>query len=215
MKRLKILTTFLVCLLLCATNMMGQTSRGDKLFLEGQKLQKTMTLSSQNAAIKKFNQAKVAYTSTDKKSMCDNQISICNENIKRMKQPKPVKKDEEPKPEEKDSVVKEPVVQKRTDVELTLSTERLDFKSNPKGSTQSVKVNCNYDDWYVASKPDWVSIYITEDRKKFSVEVEENDTDDPRSGVVAIQCEDKIVNLVINQNKRTLFKKIKDNRKKR
>ncbi|MBR1504344.1 MAG: BACON domain-containing protein [Prevotella sp.] len=212
MKRLHFLTTFFACLLFCTTNLMAQSSRGDKLFLEGQNLQKTMTIASQNAAIKKFNQAKVAYSSADKKSMCDNQIGICNENIKRIKQPKPVKK-EEPKPELKDTVVEEPVVQKRTDVTLSLSVERLDFKSNPKGVTQSVKVECNYEDWQIANKPDWVSIYITEDRKKFSVEVEENDSDDPRSGVVVVQCEDKTVNLVINQNKRSFFKKMKGNKK--
>ena len=199
MKRLHFLTTFFACLLFCTTNLMAQSSRGDKLFLEGQNLQKTMTIASQNAAIKKFNQAKVAYSSADKKSMCDNQIGICHENIKRIKQPKPVKK-EEPKPEVKDTVV-------------SLAVDRLAFKSNPKGATQSVKVECNYDDWQIANKPDWVSIYITEDRKKFSVEVEENDSDDPRSGVVVVQCEDKIVNLVINQNKRSFFKKIKGNKK--
>lgn len=68
-------------LLLCATfNALAQ-SNGDKLFMEGQKLQQTQTVAAQKKAIKKFESAKVVYTTTDKKKMCDNQIAICNKNI--------------------------------------------------------------------------------------------------------------------------------------
>lgn len=211
MKRLHFLSSLFACLLLCTTSLMAQSSRGDKLFLEGQNLQKTMTIASQNSAIKKFQQAKVAYTTAEKKSMCDNQISICNENIKRLRQPKTKKPKEEEKTVEKDTVPEEPVVQKRTDVELSLSEDRLDFKAVPKeGATQSVSVKCNYDDWEITSKPDWLSVYIADDRKKFSVEVQPNDTDDNRSGVIMLQCEDKTANLVINQAKKTKFQKIKE-----
>ena len=58
---------------------------GDKLFIDGQKLQQTMTVAFQNAAIQKFKAAKVAYTTADKKKMCDNQIAICNKNISQIK----------------------------------------------------------------------------------------------------------------------------------
>ena len=54
---------------------------GDKLFMEGQQLQQTMTAAAQRAAINKFKAAKVAYTTADKKKMCDNQIAICYKNI--------------------------------------------------------------------------------------------------------------------------------------
>lgn len=56
-------------------------STGDKLFMEGQKLQQTMTKASQQQAIKKFQAAKIAYTAKEKKTMCDNQIAICKQNI--------------------------------------------------------------------------------------------------------------------------------------
>lgn len=72
-------------LLLSATfNALAQSS-GDKLFMEGQKLQQTQTVAAQNQAIKKFKSAKVVYTTTDKKKMCDNQIAICNNNITSLK----------------------------------------------------------------------------------------------------------------------------------
>ncbi len=56
-------------------------SAGDKLFIEGQKLQQIGTITSQKQAINKFKAAKVVYTSANKKKMCDNQIEIC---LKRM-----------------------------------------------------------------------------------------------------------------------------------
>lgn len=52
-------------------------SAGDKLFMEGQKLQQIGTVTSQKQAINKFKAAKAVYTSADKKKMCDNQIEIC------------------------------------------------------------------------------------------------------------------------------------------
>lgn len=64
----------------------------DKLFLEGQKLQQVMTLSSQEKAINKFKSAQIIYKAQDKKAMCDNQIAICKSNIKQLKP------DSEPKP---------------------------------------------------------------------------------------------------------------------
>ena len=72
---------FLLCSLV---NTFAQTN-GDKLFMEGQKLQQTQTVAAQKRAIRKFQSAKVVYTSADKKKMCDNQISICNNNITSIK----------------------------------------------------------------------------------------------------------------------------------
>lgn len=187
-------------LMLCASVVaLAQTSTGDKLFLEGQNLQKTLTVVSQNAAIKKFQAAKAVYTAADKKKMCDNQIAICNSNIRSIgtKTKTSVKKKVEesvPEPEP------EPVVTKRTDVQLSLSDTRLDFKYKPKeGATQSVEVNCNYDDWVVESKPDWVEVYKA--ATKINVEVQENKGDEERSGIVVVKCEDTEVNLIINQER--------------
>lgn len=57
-------------------------SDADKLFLAGQELQKVMKVNSQRQAIKKFQSARAIYATAEKKTMCDNQIAICNKNIK-------------------------------------------------------------------------------------------------------------------------------------
>ena len=72
---------FSLAVFLLPFTIQAQTN-ADNLFLQGQNLQKTMTVASQNAAIKKFQAAKVLYTTASKKSMCDNQIAACNTNIR-------------------------------------------------------------------------------------------------------------------------------------
>jgi len=198
---------FLLLIMICGTVFVNAQSNGDKLFIEGQNLQKSMTVASQKAAIKKFQAAKVVYTVPDKKAMCDNQISICKNNISTLSKMKKKEAAEE-KPVEQPVVEEQPVEEKkRTDVSLSLSETRLDFKHKPKrGATQSVEVNCNYDDWTIVSQPDWVEIYIG--KGKFSVEASENKSDDDRSGVVLVKCEDKEVNLVINQDGVSAINKI-------
>lgn len=186
----------LLLLALFMTVMMMAQSNGDKLFLEGQKLQKSLTVASQNLAIKKFRAAKVVYTTAAKKEMCDNQITICQNNIRSLRKKTSVAKpvDETPKTEQDTIEVVKPVK-----VELSLSETRLDFKCNPKeGATQSVKVICNYEDWKIAAKPEWLEVYTSKD--KISIEVQENKDEDARSGIVTVQCHDADVNLIVNQN---------------
>ena len=177
----------------------------ERLFREGQELQKVMTEDSQNKAIKKFRSAKVIYVSAEKKASCDNQIAICNSNVKKIRGQGPAntKKKKNDKVENKPSPEPEPeptpVAKTRRDVELSISESRLDFKKKPKnGATQSVKVKCNYDDWRVASKPDWVEVYTAKD--KFTVECYENPDDDGRSGIITIKCDDVQCDLIINQD---------------
>ena len=197
--------------LFCSIAVSAQTS-GDKLFLEGQKLQQRMTVDAQNSAIKKFRAAKVVYTTTDKKTMCDNQIAICNRNLTTLKKPnagggrKTVRKSgsvkKHPKIVEEDSVAEEkPQI---INVELSLSESRLDFKNNPKeGTFQTVDVACNMDEIEITSKPDWVTVDVA--KKKLFVSVQKNNTADERSGVVRVKCYDKEADLVVNQAKPSAF----------
>jgi len=194
----------IVCslLLLFSVGAMAQ-SNGDKLFLEGQQMQKVMSVSSQKGAIKKFQAAKIVYTAAEKKKMCDNQIVICRENIKRLsagktKAKRPVTEKKEV--EEKKNEVKEEIVETRGDVRLSLSSNVLDFKAKPKTGQQSVDVKCNYNDWKVTDHPDWVTVYRAEN--KISVEVTENTTYTKRSGIITIVCGKKEVNLIVNQEKK-------------
>ena len=175
----------------------------DKLFREGQELQKVMTEDSQNKAIKKFRSAKVIYVSAEKKASCDSQIAICNNNVKKIRNKGPKgdkgKNKVENKPSPEPEPEPTPVAKTRRDVELSISESRLDFKKKPKnGATQSVKVKCNYDDWRVAAKPDWGEVYTAKD--KFTVECYENPDDDGRSGIVTIKCDDVQCDLIINQD---------------
>lgn len=199
------------------TSSWGQ-SNGDKLFMEGQNLQKVMTVASQNAAIKKFRAAKIVYTNASNKTMCDNQIAICNNNLKNLakgggatstskrRTTTKGKNSSEKKKETESPSVETPKVTKRN-VKLSLSESRLDFKATPKeGATQSVGVDCNYSDWAIKSKPEWITVYTTKD--KFSVEAQENATGEDRSGVVTVKCGDKEVDLVVNQNKESTVNKV-------
>lgn len=74
----------LILYLAVSVNVMAQTSRADGLYADGVQLRQTFTVSSQEAAIQKFQQAKIAYTSAEKKAACDTQMEKCRSNIKRI-----------------------------------------------------------------------------------------------------------------------------------
>lgn len=194
-------------LMLCVPAGMVAQSNGDKLFMEGQQLQQVQTIASQNAAIKKFRAAKVVYTTAEKKKICDNQIAICNNNIRAIRAKSSSGSVSQNTTQSGTTVTSKKETHKN--VELSLSETRLDFKSKPKeGATQSVEVECNYDDWEIASNPEWVTVYLSE--KKFTVEAEENTGEEDRSGVIVVKCGDKEVNLVVNQDKRKGVEKVMD-----
>ena len=194
-------------LMLCVPAGMVAQSNGDKLFMEGQQLQQVQTIASQNAAIKKFRAAKVVYTTAEKKKICDNQIAICNNNIRAIRAKSSSGSGSQNTTQSGTTVTSKKETHKN--VELSLSETRLDFKSKPKeGATQSVEVECNYDDWEIASNPEWVTVYLSE--KKFTVEAEENTGEEDRSGVIVVKCGDKEVNLVVNQDKRKNVEKVMD-----
>lgn len=191
----------------CLPSSLRAQSKGDALFAEGLELQKTMTVSSQNAAIRKFQSAKVVYTSSEKKKKCDSQIGVCNKNIKNIKaqnssaKKKSAAREEAPKEEEK---VKEPEPAP-VEISLAASPDVLEFACNPKGRTQTIKVDCNVE-WKVVSHPDWVEIYTSEG--KCNVLALENESGDKRSGVITIQAGEKQALIVVNQ-KITLVKRVK------
>ena len=205
MDRLLRLYVSVVFAIFCVA-MSNAQNAADKLFMQGQKFASVMKINSQKSAILKFKAAKVKYMTADKKKMCDNQIAICNQTIKKLS--KPVSPHVFKGADESEARPKVKEV-KRNDVALAISPNRLDYTYNPKeGATQSVEVNCNYDDWEVDNNVDWITVYTAE--KKFSVEVAENTTEEERSGVVKITCGDKTVDLVVNQAKPTQFGKFKD-----
>ena len=99
---------FTVCPLLHA-----QTSKGDQLFAEGQAFQKKKQYQK---AIAKYKAAKVAYISSEKKKMCDDQIKLCKPSVI------PTTKDDEKEEKKKDSLV--------------ISSKHLTFEANKEGSVE-------------------------------------------------------------------------------
>ena len=211
MKLTRYIKAVLCTLMLCFTVSATAQSNADKLFMEGQQLMKTMTVDKQQQAIKKFTAAKIAYTPAEKKQMCDNQITICNKNIQTIREKAKAtqqKKQQQDSEDQQQQQQQPEPVKKDThkNVQLELSKTRLDFKAEPKeGYTQAVKVKCNYDDWAIAEKPDWVTISMA--GSEFWVKVDNNAGDD-RSGIVKVQCGNVVKDLIINQSKLKGFKKM-------
>lgn len=190
-------------------------SAADKLFAQGQQLQKVQTVKAQNQAIAKYRSAQKAYDSSTKKAMCDDQIAICRNNIKTLsskpkrvatthKGKKVVKKEEEPVEEvKKEEVEEEPV-------HLYLSVSSMDFKSGGKKSDHhQVTINCNYDDWTYTA-PDWIE--VTRNGNTLTLTAKENETGEERSANFIVTCRDAKAELMVNQKAKflnSIFKKKK------
>ena len=187
-------------LLIMLPSMALAQSSCDKYFAEGSKLQQTMTISAQKKAIKCFEKAKMCYDSKQRKEICDQQIRVCRTIISNIQKPKTDKQTDEPEvkptPIEKEE---KPVKKERKTVELSLSEDHLTFKASG-GEFKKVKVRCNYDDWEVCEKPDWV-MFSRNSENELVIEVAENVGKEERSGVVRVKCGDVEKSLVINQKK--------------
>ena len=160
---LKILTV--VFMVMIATVCAAQ-SNGDRLFMEGQNFQKKQTIPSQLQAIKKFEAAKVVYTTADKKRLCDNQISICNSNIAYLK--KNAAKDNRDK---KQSPIQE--------TKLSLSQTSITFNGDKSGAT-SIAVTAPNQEWHfrlsegVEGEDNFVKANRSSDSKSIDIEVAPN-----------------------------------------
>jgi len=204
MKGIRLLILLLVCavsLPLCA-----QTSC-DKLFASGVKYQQTMTIASQNKAISYFEKAKVCYDSQAKKDLCDQQITACRNIIaqlsKKAKQSAPAtpapNDGNGASPAKTGAPKAEPA---KKDVKLSIDCTYLKFKGKG-GEFKKAKVKCNYPDWEIVEKPDWVNCSRNDD--EIVVEADRNpDKKEERSGAIIIKCGDESVTLTIIQEK---FKK--------
>ena len=159
--------SFVTIIIMMVTMVVSAQSNGDKLFMEGQALQQKQTIASQNQAIKKFEAAKVVYTSADKKKMCDNQIAICNNNISSLK-----------RASSKGSKEKKQAVAVQ-EVKLTLSKKSILFDGDKKGMS-SIAVTAPSIDWTFKSsegiegEENYVKATRSSDAKSINIEVEAN-----------------------------------------
>ena len=206
---MKKIIRLLICLamLFVAIGAHAQTA-ADARYSQGMSLKRQRTKVSLVKAISAFNDAKGLYATEAGKDKCDAQIGACRYLLKKLNKPKP--KHKPIKEDDKKIVVKEEAkVEKYKDVEISLSEDYLDFKSRMEGGAQSVTVTCNYDDWFIEDKPEWVKASKAGNDKIY-VEVEDNLGKEKRSGVVSIKCGDKDVDLVINQKKADITRKVKE-----
>ena len=206
----RILKLFLFLSVLAVTMKVQAQTAGDKLFSQGQQLQMTQTVNSQNQAIAKFTAAKKAYDSSEKKAMCDNQIKICKNNIVTIKKRiTPAKEKEVVVVEKEGEEIQQ--TQKKEPIALSLSVSSIEFKSSgEKSDNHEVKVNCNYDTW-TYSCPDWIS--VTKNGNILTLTASANKTSEERSAVLVVECEGTKAELMVYQkNKfdlRSLIKKKK------
>jgi hypothetical protein len=161
-----------MALMILPLSVTAQTN-GDKLFLEGQQLQKVLTIDSQNQAIKKFQSAKVVYTTADKKTMCDNQITICNNNIASIRRSR------------KSTTSQHAVPQ------LVLSQKELVFDGD-KGGVLNVAVTAASMDWSFAvstgvdGEQDFAKVTRSNDAKSIDIAVDPNPTTIDRLQTVTV-----------------------------
>ena len=208
MRRAKIkLFFFFVVMYIGSMNLAQAQNACDKLFAIGIKLQQTMTVASQKKAITYFEKAKTCYDSQTKKDLCDQQIKACRNIIVQItKSNEQANAQKESKAEKNELPAKDTVLvvqPEKKDVELSINCTYLKFKGKG-GEFKKAKVTCNYPDWKVTEMPSWVSCSRNED-EEIVVEVEKNPSQEERSGVLKIECGDKLVTLTIIQEKYKKF----------
>lgn len=207
-----IVKLYIIILTICYPIGINAQSAGDRLFKQGQELQMKQTEKSQNQAIAKFTAAKKAYDSADKKSMCDNQIKICKNNIATIRKNVTVKKNIEPIVKEEE--IKEPDPQPQKDpVTLSLSVSTVEFKSSgKKDDNHQVTVNCNYDNWTYEC-PKWIN--VTKNCNILTLTASTNETGEERSGVFIVECDGIKAELMVYQKAKFSLKSIIGSKKKK
>lgn len=169
------------------TYVWGQKNSGDKLYKEGQKLQKVMNIKSQESAIEKFSVAKRFYDNIDNKQKCDDAIEVSKTIIRELKKPKPKKTTEEPA--------------KKTS-ELALGVDTLNVEFNQKDAI--VSVSSTNSSWTaIALKPSNIDSFvtITKDNNNNCVHVSciENTSTEERQQKVEVKSDEKYASFVVVQ----------------
>ena len=207
----RILKLFLFLSVLAVTMKVQAQTAGDKLFSQGQQLQMTQTVKSQNLAIKKFEAAKRAYDSVTKKTMCNNQIAICKNNIKTINKKVKVYT-KEVYVENNNDVDSVAVIEPQEPVKLSFSMSSIEFKAGGKNkNNHQVTINCNYDDWTV-SQPEWIT--TTKNGNILTLIAEPNETDSERSGVMVVECRGIKAELMVYQKPKFSIKSLFGGKKK-
>ena len=196
-----LLRTFFIVVMLCVTSALFAQATADKLFLEGQELQKVMTIKSQNAAINKFKAAKVSYKTEEKKKMCDNQISICNQNISNIK-----KGGGKPNPGNNTG---SNTTTSAASVQFSITPASLLFDGDKNGSAKVI-VTAPSTEWNFTSETgvngteSFATIRRSNDLTALNVETTANTTTLDRQQTISVKYHDKSQTLTIRQKGKTV-----------
>lgn len=190
--KISLLRSWIITFMLMLATICAAQTNGDKLFLEGQTLQKEKNIASQNQAIKKFKAAKVIYTTPEKKKMCDNQIAICNSNIASLRK----------KPDDRHktgSLVSEN--------KLSLSQNSISFDGDKNGAT-SIAVTAPNQEWHfrlsegVEGEDNFVKANRSSDSKSIDIEVSPNPYTTERHQSVLVLYGNLTETLIVSQSGR-------------
>lgn len=175
------------------------TNTAEKLYSQGVTYMKTMTVASQNKAIASFQKAKVAFDSKAKKDLCDEQITACNNIIKKLKSPKPT-----PTP----STIPQSADTLKADTVTTVATTQVKISVNPSeilfsakgGKYEEVSVECSNGEWKVDSCPEWIS-YTSSSTKILLKADKHKDKKNERAGIVTIKAGAVKAEVIVKQSK--------------
>lgn len=180
-------------------------SSGDKLYNQGLKLQKTMTVAAQNQAIAKFQSAKKLYDSQAKKAQCDNAISVSRNIISSLKSspnPKPRNNYGGGAPRQEAQPEKP---------KATLSLSNTTFNLGQAGDSMEVIVTTNQPEWSVDAVTNSDGSGFVEvqkvDANTFRVKVPFNGESAARTQYVQVSAGDASERLTVSQAGREIVLK--------
>ena len=205
------LTALLMLFTICTK---AQTN-GDKLFMQGQTLQRTQTVAAQNQAIKKFRAAKIVYATSEKKKMCDNQISICNSNIASLKRaPAPTSRSRSTSSRSKSNAPSTVSVEKESP--FVVGDEDVSFTGD-KAATYNVAVIAPNNDWdfNVSSgldgEDDFAKVKRGDDGESLDINVPANPKTLPRHQTMRVSASGQTKTVNISQEGKPVTLSSSDN----
>lgn len=188
----------------------GQNSC-DNLYAKGVKSQQTMTVASQNRAIKLFLKAQACYDSEAKKQLCATQIATCKNTItliKKNKQENSLSPKNSPVEEKEEQTAAKQGKNKVDTIKVALSVSESVIKFKAKGGEfKKVKVTCNYHDWKVVEHPEWIAYSVSKDNE-IVLEASKNPSKEERSGMIKIECRGESVSFAVLQSKKGILNSI-------
>lgn len=194
-------TVMLIALVLSCLSVCAQKSAADKYYAQGVTCMKTMTVPSQKKAIGFFEKAKVAYDSASKKALCDEQITACQNIIKKLSAAKPSgKKPSKPSKREEVTVMTDDSagtapIEPAFVFKASKDKVVLDAKG---GEYEEVNIECS-GDWAIDKCPEWVS--CTKSSAKLYVKAEKNKKKQERADFIVLSCGNEKIEIAVIQSK--------------